>query len=200
MRKTRLFTVKTFGVCLLSVAGCGHLQTARMLYQPPPPPQPLGAQSDAIWQIQETNAMASDFVIHDHEFTADTVKLNSAGMDHVKAIAARLQCGQDFPVVVERTMTSIDPDSEFQFPVNPNPELDLKRRKVIVASLAAMGVDDAEQRVVVAPAYVPGLKGTESEQSYYQGIQSSGFGFGFGGGGGGGGGFGNFGFGGGGFF
>ena len=42
----------------------------------------------------------------------------------------------------------------------------MRRREIVVQSLVAMGVTDAEQRVVVAPAYVPGITSNEAESAY----------------------------------
>ncbi len=172
--------------CLtLLYSGCGYCQRARMFYQPPPPANPLGAHVDPLWKIQEANAEASDFVIYQHEFELNGTRLNTAGEDHVKEVAARLNAGQDMQVLVERSMTTAREDTEFKYPVHPNPELDMKRREVIVRSLAVMGVPDAEQRVVVAPSMAEGFKATEAQRSYSQALQGGGQfgrGYGFGGG------------------
>ena len=90
-------------------------------------------------------------------------------------------------VLIERSNTSIDEGTEFEFPVHPNPQLDLERREVIVRSLVAMGIPDAEQRVVISNALTPGQKATEAERDYQRGFSG---GFGSGGYGGYGGGFG----------
>ena len=163
------------------VAGCQCYPPAHAPYQSPTT-LPLGAQSDAMWQRQEANAEASDFVVYQHEFELNGVRLNTDGEDHLRQIAARLHGSADLPVVVERSMTSVREDSEFKYPVNPNPELDMQRRDVVVRCLAAMGVDDAEQRVVVAPSLAAGMKATEATRAYYQGLNQGGnFGTGYGG-------------------
>ena len=169
------------GVMVLLVAGC-QSQAWRQFYQPPPP-QPLGALSDPIWQNQEANAEMSDFVVYQHEFQKDTEWLNTNGEDHVKQIAARLMEGQDAQVVVERSNTSVRAETEFQYPVHPNPELDLRRREILVRSLAAMGIADAEARVVVAPALAQGITGNEAEAAYGAGLSGSDYGAGGTGGG-----------------
>ncbi len=150
--------------------GCHYLHKVQAVYQPPPPVEPLGAKHDAIMRAQEANAEASDFVVHQHEFQYNDHVLNTAGEDHVKQIAYRLRQGQDFPVVIERSTTSVRPGTRFRYPVHPNRELDLKRREVVVRALTAMGIEDAEQRVVVAPAYVPGMKATEDAAAYRRAI------------------------------
>lgn len=150
-----------------------------------PKPHGLGAISDQVWCQQEHNAEASDFVIYDHEFKKDGTRLNTAGEDHLKQIVARLQAGQDFPVLVERTMCSADPDSEYKYPVHPNPKLDMARREVVVRAMSALGVPDADQRVVVSPALTAGMSSSEAEAAYQagmQGINSNAGGMGLGGG------------------
>jgi hypothetical protein len=71
----------------------------------------------------------------------------------------------------------------------------MRRREIVVRSLQAMGIADADDRVLVAPALAPGMKAYEAESAYGAtiGRQSGNSGFGgffFGGGGSGGGGFG----------
>ncbi len=151
---------------------------------------PLGTISDEIWKAQEHNAEASDFVIYQHEFKLNETRLNTSGEDHVKQIAERLLMGQDFPVVIERSMTSPRPDTEFKFPVHPNPELDMRRRHLVVLALERLGVAGADERVVVAPAFAEGYESQEAIGAYGRGMSLFGGGGGFGGGGFGGGGFG----------
>jgi hypothetical protein len=190
----------------LAVAGCQHVPRAIQLYQPPPPQTPLGTITDSIWQTQERSAEASDFVIYQHEFELNTANFNTAGKDHVTQIAYRLQQGRPFPVVVEQSRTSVKEGTEFEYPVHVNPKLDMERRERVAKALELMGVADAEQLVVVAPAYAPGMLATEAVGAYQQGFSGIGGspgqpGFGFGSGGFGGfrggfgfGGFGGFGF------
>ena len=167
-RSTRM---RAIACCLavLFVTGCGWFGNNRQ-----PPATPLGTQSDSIWRMQEEHAERSDFVVYQHEFKRDAEWLNTAGEDHVKQIAYRLLSGQGAKVVVERSMTATRPDTEFQFPVHPDPKLDLRRREIVVRSLAAMGVGDADQRVMVAPALAPGLTGNEAEAAYYRGMGEGG--------------------------
>jgi hypothetical protein len=144
------------------------------------PTPPLGYQSDCIWRRQEASASASDFVVHQGEFATDTdsIQLNMAGEDHLKAIAARLHCGAPLPVIVERSMTSVNPESKCKYPVNPNPELDMKRREYIVKSLVSLGISNADQCVVVAPRLADGATATEAAQDYQQGLNGEGRNFG----------------------
>jgi hypothetical protein len=166
------------------LTGCHHYHGARALYQPPPAVAPLGAISDPIWQSQEARAEASEFVIYQHEFEDDAPWLNFCGKSHVKQIAARLQYCPNMPVVIQPDMTKIDERTEFKYPVHPNPELDLKRREMIVLALQEMGVADAEKRVVVAPAWAEGFTAVEAQAVYNQALSGAGQfggGFGFGG-------------------
>jgi uncharacterized membrane protein YgcG len=185
-------------VAVTCTSGCGYFRRAKMLYQKPASPATLGTLSDPIFSNQESNAEALDFIVYQHEFVMDATRLNDAGQDHIKQIAARILDGQDMLVMVERSRTSVKEGTEYKYPVHLNPELDMKRREVLVRSLAVMGVEDADDRVVVAPVLRPGYKATEATQAYQRGMSLFGGG-GFGGGGFGGGGFGG-GFGGGGFF
>ena len=157
-------------------------------------PAPQGALSDPIWIAQEENAEPSKFVLYQHEFAYNQARLNWAGEDHLKQIAARLHAGQNYPVMVERSDTSKLDHTEFKYPVNLSPNLDMHRRAVVVQALTALGIPDAEQRVVVSPALVRGQHDIEAERSYLRqynyGGGMGGFGGGFGGFGGGVGGFG----------
>lgn len=142
----------------------------------PPTPTiapPQGYASDPIWQLQERNAEASDFVVYDHEFVGETFRLNKSGEDHVKQIAARLRAGAPFPVIVEQAFNSAAPGAtEYQYPVYNNPQLDLERREMVARALTAMGVEDAQDRVVVAPALTPGLEAVEAERAYRRGLSN----------------------------
>jgi len=175
-------------------AGCLHKrgQGNACAYQP----TPLGTISDPVWQQQESNAEASDFVIPEHEWDDNTINLNHAGKDHVKEIVARVN-SVPFPVIVQQSSMTVDPESTYGFPVNNNEELDLQRRQLIVQALAQMGVPNAEERVVVGPALTPGFEEFEAERAYNAGFGGygngyGGYGSGFGGYGGGGGGVGFF--------
>lgn len=154
-------------------------------------PAPLGAISDAIWQKQEENAEASDFVIHEHEFIGNTVRLNRAGEEHLMSIASRAE-NVPFPIIVQTSSMSPPMDDEDGAAVNGNVALDVNRQELVVMALKRLGVTDAEDRVIVAPALTPGFEGFEAESAVQRGFTSrSGIGGGgFGGGGfGGGGGF-----------
>ncbi len=169
--RLRLLLVSA-SLLLLAATGCQGWGT----WFRDPAPAPLGALSDPIWRNQEANAERSDFVIYQHEFQGNTEWLNTGGEDHVKQIAYRLLNGQDAQVLVERSMSSPREDTEFKYPVHPNPELDMQRRDIVVRSLAAMGVADADQRVVVSPALTPGFTADEAESAYRTGVGAASFG------------------------
>ena len=172
------------GAVMLLTVGCPGWRDRR-------PAAPLGTLSDPVWQNQENNAEHSDFVIHEHEFIADTEYLNTLGEDHLKQIAARLAAGQDALVLVERSMNSARPETVHKYRVHPNPELDVKRRDIVVRSLLAMRIPDADTRTVIAPDLAPRYRAAETATSdfsdYGGGFQNGGGGGGFGGGFGGGG-------------
>lgn len=170
----------------------------------PAPPTMLGASVDEMNRTQELNAEAAKYVVYQHEFEPsfidgkgekDAWKLNDYGEDHLKQIAANLLRGDELPVVVERSQTSPKAGTDYQYPIHFNDELDEKRRRCVVAALTAMGVADAETRVVVAPAFSEGLMSSEAAAAYQRGMQYGrggygGYGGGYGGGFGFGGGFG----------
>jgi hypothetical protein len=189
---------------LVTVAslGCVHVSWPGWMSAGGQSPSPQGTFSDPVWIAQEENAEPSKFVVYQHEFVYNQARLNWAGEDHLKQIAARLHSGANFPVLIERSVTSKREDTEYKYPIHLNPELDMQRRCVVVQLLTAMGVPDAEQRVIISPKLIRGFQDGESERSYYRSFQigggyggfGGGFG-GFGGGGIGGGGFGGGGFG-----
>ena len=91
--KTRTVIVPVMGLVVM-VVGCkkGFVQYDA---------EPLGTVSDTYWQQQETNAEATEFIIYEHEFAGNTVRLNRAGEDHIKQIAVRAP-NVPFPVDGQR--------------------------------------------------------------------------------------------------
>ncbi len=176
MRKSENSSTKTFAatacVIVALLTGCRSWEE----YYNPPEPSPLGALSDPIWERQEANAGPAKFIVYQHEFKKDSEWLNTGGEDHVKQIAARLQRGVDVQVIIERSMTSPRAEMEYPYPVYPNPELDMRRREIVVRCLAAMGVEDADECVVVAPSFAQGITGNEADAAYRQGLGGAGFG------------------------
>jgi len=174
------WTLVMIGIVAASSTGCGHCcKKDRCNYSTAAAYQitPLGTISDPVWQQHETNAEASDFVIHEHEWNDNTTELNHAGMDHVKQIAVRAEM-TPFPIIVQQSSMTARADTKYQFPVHNNEELDMLRRELIVHALVQMGWDEttADNRVVVSPALTPGFESFEGEQAY-----DVGFGGGFGG-------------------
>jgi hypothetical protein len=187
---------------LWALPGCAGARNAWMFYSPPPAPTPLGTHVDQANRIQEDNSEAAKFIVYQHEFKLNELvdgqnvggfRLNEDGEDHVRKIAEQLRHGVMYPVVVERSRSTAWPDTRFEYPVHFDAELDLKRRAVVVQSLTMLGVPDADQRVVVAPAFPQGYTSGEAAAAYNNSLRG-------GLGGSGGGGFGGGGFGGGGFF
>lgn len=199
-------------LCLLGIvaSGCTNPNFSRRVLRNtahiPPPPAKSGAATEAIWRRQEQNAEAADFIIYEHDFEAiGSVRLNDAGIDHLKQIASRLLAGAPFPVIIERSKYSTDPrvpatDIDrgiFNYEIHPDPELDNRRRDIIARVLADMGVPHANQRVVVGRQLAPSQNSQQAAQAYQQflappvtglgrgfGPQGFGFGAGFGFGGG----------------
>jgi len=156
-------------------------------------PTPLGTISDPIWKTQESNAEASDFVIHEHEWVANTDSLNDAGINHLMRIMSRIH-EVPFPVVLEPSSQSVRETTLHKFPIHNDLKLDTSRRDVIVDTLMKRGVTDAQNRVHVGPATAPGFESFEGERAYSRGFRGGdadgalgrggiGFGGGFGGGG-----------------
>lgn len=194
MKPTSLWLMPlTTAVC---IAGCHHCSEFGDIT-----PYPLGTISDPVWKMQESNAEASDFVIHEHEWVANSESLNDMGINHLMRIAAR-SAEVPYPIIVEPSSQSIRKETTLhQFPIHNDVELDLRRRDVIIEALTRRNVVDAATRVQVGPATAPGFESFEAEDAYNRGMGSFGNGGGLGGsfGGGGFGGFGA-GFGGGGFY
>ena len=184
----------TTAVC---IAGCHHCTDMGDIT-----PHPLGTLSDSVWRSQESNAEASDFVIHEHEWIANSESLNDQGINHLMRITARI-AGVPYPIVIEPSSQSVRQETTLhQFPIHNDSELDLRRRDVIVDALTRRNVVDSATRVLVGPATAPGFESFEGEEAYNRGFggSSDGSSLGRGGLGGGGGGGGGGGFGGGGIF
>jgi len=143
-------------------------------------PKPLGTISDQVWKQQESNAEASDFVVYEHEWTGNSTQLNDAGIEHVKQIAARSD-SVPFPIIVQRSSMSVREGTKYGFPIHNDEELDLQRREFLVSALLQLGVQDADQRILVAPALTPGFQSFEAERAYGQSMNMGGMGMGMGG-------------------
>lgn len=127
----------------------------------------------------ETNAEASDFILHWNDFVGESAELTPDGKDKVLEIAARMRSAP-FPVLVERTMNNADP------------ELDAARRMLVSRVLTDLGNPDANQRTFVSTPYSRGKHSMEALPEYYQNT-FQGYGYGNGGMGGMGGGMGGMG-------
>ncbi len=177
--KTRLYHCLLASVCCLFLLGCesaepcshhvcsngGACLPGAGVGPACDRPFPLGQVTDAFWDTQQTNAMASDFIFYDHEFVLETTKLTPLGEKHLQQVALRLN-HVPFPVVVEE---SVD---------NKKPKLDADRRLAIIQDLARLGVCQVDRRVVVARAFGDGISAVEGEAAYYQTLSGGGAGFG----------------------
>ena len=190
LKRARMMPTATCGLLALLTVGCCKDKCA---YMQPVDPVPLGTYSDQSWKLQEANAEASDFVIHEHEFRGNTSKLNALGESHVRQIAARMD-QNGYPVIIQSSSMSTREGDVHSFAVHNDPALDQRRREVLVHTLIELGAKDVENKVVIAPALTPGYEQVEGEAVYYQSLRGFGGGNsgrgGVGGGIGGGGGFG----------
>lgn len=126
---------------------------------------------------------ASDAKRQEHfEFTAEQrprgYRLTPDGQDHVRQIAVMLQTDADCmssPVIVERSRSSRKWESQHGYPVHFNDELDELRRDVVVAALASFGVPNADELVIIAPAYPTGLNAAEAAAAFGNAMQQSGW-------------------------
>lgn len=123
---------------------------------------PLGSVNRAHYHTMQTNAEAADFIMYQHDFVGETADITPAGRDRILEIAARSR-QTPFPIIIERSWN------------NSNPELDQHRRNLIAQVLNDLGTPEADQRVIVAPAYGPGITSNEGEFDYYQNTFSRGF-------------------------
>jgi hypothetical protein len=110
------------------------------------------------------------------------IKLTPAGQDHVMQIVRKLQAdylsgstqvdGQTYLknprhlVTVERSETSKLWRTKYHYPVHLNAELDELRRQLIANVLQANGVFNANELVVIAPAFPTGINGSEAGTAY----------------------------------
>ena len=98
--------------------------------------------------------------------------VNNAGFSHAPT------------VIVERSDTSRQWETNHRFPVRRNDLLDEARRRLVVNALFQLGVPNADQLVVVAPAFPEGLNSQEASAAWSQafgGFGGQGGGFGQGG-------------------
>ncbi len=101
-------------------------------------------------------------------------RLGPLGQTHVMQIANYIVPRQQnqinyqppWNIVVERSTSSKRWDSRHRYPVHFNPELDEARRQTVVAVLTGLGVNNADQLVVVAPAFAEGLEAPVAAGTY----------------------------------
>lgn len=165
-------------------AGCSHCD--RCQYMGDITPKPVGTLSDPVWQQQESNAEASDFIVHEHEWVGNSALLNQLGKEHINQIAARANVHR-YPIMIEASSKTSRDDTQYFFPVHGDKELDARRREILVEALQLLGVPDADERVTVGTTYSPGFYGFEAQGAFGQAFSGRGNSGAAGGGGGGGG-------------
>jgi len=121
-------------------------------HPPALPAEPLGAASTRIFAAQVAAARQDHFVFYECEWKANSAKLGPAGEAHLEKVAAVLG-RTGYPVIIE---------------AHPQAALNQQRRAVIVASLLAAGITDADKRVVVGRPWAEGLYGEEAIPLYPQ--------------------------------
>ncbi|WP_419189214.1 hypothetical protein [Stieleria marina] len=106
------------------------------------------------------------------ETRARGIRLTPSGEDHIKEIADFLSNSQQYDAhyyaVVERSETSKRWATRHHYPVHRNPELDAMRRLVVVTALESLGVENADELVVIAPAFPTGMNATEAASAFQQ--------------------------------
>jgi hypothetical protein len=138
-----------FGAALIGLcSGCGwhagcDCASTPCLY-------PLGAVNQAHYEAMQANGRAAAFTVHEFEFIGTSSELSPAGKDHLLEIAGRART-VPFPIVIERS------DG------NSNPTLDEHRRASVAQVMLDLGIGDAAQRTIVAPAYGKEPIGREAE-------------------------------------
>src|SRR5580658_777991 len=96
-------------------------------------PEPVGTKVRQLQATQITKADADHFVIYEYEWDRTGKALSRSGKRHVEGLASRLG-NVPCPVLIE-------PQGDA--------ELDETRRQAVIVTLAAKGIDDADQRVLV---------------------------------------------------
>lgn len=102
-------------------------------------------------------------------------RLSPYGEDHVYQIAESILKHQEhsldaawtpWDVIIERSETSKLWDTRYRYPVHFNAELDEARRQTVVALLSRLGVVNADQIVLVAPAFSEGAPAGEAASAW----------------------------------
>ncbi|MCC9602738.1 hypothetical protein LOC67_19485 [Stieleria sp. JC731] len=122
------------------------------------------------------NEKAASLFDYIGEIRPHGLRLTPDGEDHVRQIAHLVQADPTTEirpqVIVERSVTSKQWDTEHYYPVHYNEELDELRRRVVVKVLQAYGIEFADQIVVVAPAFPTGLEATEAAAAFENSVNS----------------------------
>jgi hypothetical protein len=117
-----------------------------------------GTHLREIMDVQAAKAEADDFVIYKYEWcTEDGKVLGPYGNYHLGQMIRRLPA-VPFPVLIQ---------------VHPDESVNEARRIFIVQQLAAAGIPDPDQRVLVGFPAAEGLYGEEAENIYRRMIQES---------------------------
>jgi len=117
-------------------------------------------------------------VVARHEWFSGQDQLGPEGREHVGALAEAVAYN-DHPVVLESEPVALLGDETYDEALARTAQLNESRRQSVVAALAASGVPDAPERVILTPVERVGVRGAEAPRIYNQMI--NGFG-GFGGG------------------
>jgi hypothetical protein len=99
-------------------------------------PFPVGENNTPFWETKQTEFQAADFIFQDREFRSETAELAPGAKRHLDEVALSLP-HVDFLVVIEQSTADVKLD------------LDEARRQMIVKQLSRLGVENADQRVIV---------------------------------------------------
>lgn len=120
-------------------------------------------------EFNQKRGIAGEFS-YQNENRVRGFRLSPSGQDHLNQIAFYLQnysgVSQPPSVIVERSETSRQWESNHRYPVRRNDLLDEARRRLVVNALYQLGIPNAEQIVVVAPAFPEGLNSQEAAQAW----------------------------------
>jgi len=130
-------------------------------------PQPVGTHLRQLDATQIRKADADHFVIYQYEWDRTGKSLSRSGKRHVEGLASRFGDGS-CPVLIE-------PQGDA--------ELDEARRQAVIVTLAAKGIEDADQRVLVDYPDAEALYGQTAPLIAYGYLRSSASMMGGGGGG-----------------
>jgi len=172
-------------------------------------PSPAGSYVDQWRGAMSSAAQQQHWVITRNEWFDGGSELGPKGKQHVERIAECMYTQPSY-VVVESEPVQLELGETYEEALKRNEQMQVGRRNEVIASLAAAGVENADQWVVFAEDRTVGVRGIEAPLIYNRqfmggmmrgnrgGLGRGGIGGGFGGlGGGGFGGFGGGGFGGG---